>query len=82
MPCMEIKISQANVCVHGISDLTMPLLVETIQGSDKYDFPENYSCSVMCRGRNKHWSGGPWPVVFAVGPVKSAIHWPGWPVKF
>ena len=25
-----------------------------------------------------------WPVAsgFAVGPVKSAIHWPGWPVKF
>ena len=24
---------------------------------------------------------GRWPVVFAVGPVKFAIHWPGWPVK-
>ena len=25
-----------------------------------------------------------WPVAsgFAVGPVKSSIHWPGWPVKF
>ena len=25
---------------------------------------------------------GPVARGFAVGPVKSAIHWPGWPVKF
>ena len=27
-------------------------------------------------------NAGPVASGFAVGPVKSAIHWPGWPVKF
>ena len=46
-------------------------------------FPAGLKCPMLLPQGSK-LTLARWPVAsgFAVGPVKSAIHWPGWPVKF